>query len=146
MSDYPDRILKPKYSEKTRPSATFSTTNPTWPDPGSNPGRRGGKPATNRLSYDTALWAGIEYGKINFSGKYLCVRGHYRIMWKYYNFKAFFVACTISVFSCGDMPRWRRIRRNSFSGHPIQSEFLAITTLSRNCCGFSRVQSLREGL
>jgi hypothetical protein len=26
---------KPKYSEKTRPSATLSTTNPTWPDPGS---------------------------------------------------------------------------------------------------------------
>jgi hypothetical protein len=25
--------------------------NPTWPDPGLNPGRRGGKPATNRLSY-----------------------------------------------------------------------------------------------
>jgi hypothetical protein len=24
------------------------------PDPGSNPGRRGGKPATNRLSYGTA--------------------------------------------------------------------------------------------
>jgi hypothetical protein len=39
---------KPKYSEKTCPSATLSTTNPTWPDPGSNPGRRGGKPATNR--------------------------------------------------------------------------------------------------
>jgi hypothetical protein len=32
----------------------LSTTNPTWPDPGSNPGRRGGKPATNRLSYGTA--------------------------------------------------------------------------------------------
>jgi hypothetical protein len=42
---------KPKYSEKTYPSATFSTTNPTSPDPGSNPGRRGGKPATNLLSY-----------------------------------------------------------------------------------------------
>jgi hypothetical protein len=28
--------------------------NPTWPDPGVNPGRRGGKPATNRLSYDAA--------------------------------------------------------------------------------------------
>jgi hypothetical protein len=42
---------KPKYSEKTCPSATLSTTNPTWPDPGSNPGRRGGKPTTNRLSY-----------------------------------------------------------------------------------------------
>jgi hypothetical protein len=42
---------KPKYSEKTCPSTTLSTINPTWPDPGSNPGRRGGKPATNRLSY-----------------------------------------------------------------------------------------------
>jgi hypothetical protein len=32
---------KPKYSEKTCPSATLSiTTNPTWPDPGSNSGRR----------------------------------------------------------------------------------------------------------
>jgi hypothetical protein len=45
---------KPKYSEKTRLSATLSTRNPTWPDPGSNPGRRGGKPANNRLSYGAA--------------------------------------------------------------------------------------------
>jgi hypothetical protein len=45
---------KPKYSETTCPSATLSTTNPTWPDPGSNPGRRGGKPATNRLRYGAA--------------------------------------------------------------------------------------------
>jgi hypothetical protein len=43
-----------KYSEKTCPSATLSTTNPTWPDPGSNPGRRCGKPANNRLSYGMA--------------------------------------------------------------------------------------------
>jgi hypothetical protein len=43
-----------KYSEKTCPSATLSTTNPIWPDAGSNPGRRGGKPATNRLSYGAA--------------------------------------------------------------------------------------------
>jgi hypothetical protein len=42
---------KPKYSEKTCTGATLSTTNPTWPDLGSNPGRRGGKPATNRLNY-----------------------------------------------------------------------------------------------
>jgi hypothetical protein len=28
--------------------------NPTWPDPALNPGRRGGKPATNRLSYVAA--------------------------------------------------------------------------------------------
>jgi hypothetical protein len=36
------------------PSATLSTINPTWLDPGLNPGRRGGKPATNRLSYGEA--------------------------------------------------------------------------------------------
>jgi hypothetical protein len=46
---------KPKYSEKTCLSATSSTTNLTWPDLGSNPGRRDGKPATNRLSYGTAF-------------------------------------------------------------------------------------------
>jgi hypothetical protein len=46
---------KPKYSEKTRLSATLSTTNPTWPYPGSNPGRRCGEPATNRLSYGAAV-------------------------------------------------------------------------------------------
>jgi hypothetical protein len=46
---------KPKYSEKTCPSANLSTTFHTWPDPGSNPGRRGGKPATNRLSYGAAI-------------------------------------------------------------------------------------------
>jgi hypothetical protein len=46
---------KPKYSEKTCPSATLSTKNPTWPDPGSNPGRRGGKSVTNRLSYGAAI-------------------------------------------------------------------------------------------
>jgi hypothetical protein len=34
---------KPKYSEKTCPSATLSTTNPTGSDPGSNLGHRGGK-------------------------------------------------------------------------------------------------------
>jgi hypothetical protein len=49
---------KPKYSEKTFPSATLSTTNPTWPDPGSNPARRCGKPATNRLSYGAAPGSG----------------------------------------------------------------------------------------
>jgi hypothetical protein len=37
------------------PSATLYTTNPTWIDPGSNPGLRGERPATNRLSHGTAL-------------------------------------------------------------------------------------------
>jgi hypothetical protein len=30
------------------------TTNPTWLDPGSKPGHRCGKPATNHLSYGRA--------------------------------------------------------------------------------------------
>jgi hypothetical protein len=33
----------------------LSTTNPTWPDPGLNPGRRGGKPVTNHFSYGAAI-------------------------------------------------------------------------------------------
>jgi hypothetical protein len=38
------------------PQRHFSPSqNPTWPDPDLNPGRRGGKPATNRLSYGAAL-------------------------------------------------------------------------------------------
>jgi hypothetical protein len=45
---------KPKYSEKTCPITAFPTTNPTWLDPGLNPGRRGGKPAINRLRYGAA--------------------------------------------------------------------------------------------
>jgi hypothetical protein len=32
-----------EYSEKTCPNATLSTTNPTWPDLGSNPRGRGGR-------------------------------------------------------------------------------------------------------
>jgi hypothetical protein len=45
----------PKYSDKSCPSATLFTKNLTLLDLGSNPGRRCGKPATNRLSYGTAL-------------------------------------------------------------------------------------------
>jgi hypothetical protein len=44
---------KPKYSEKTCPSAALSITNPTC-SPDANPGRRGRKPVSNRLSYGTA--------------------------------------------------------------------------------------------
>jgi hypothetical protein len=42
-------------SEITCPSTALSTTNPTC-CPDANKGRRGGKPATNRLSYGTALF------------------------------------------------------------------------------------------
>jgi hypothetical protein len=37
---------------KTCPSATLPPTNPTWTDPGSNPGLRGG---LFSLPYDTAM-------------------------------------------------------------------------------------------
>jgi hypothetical protein len=58
---------KLKYSEKTCPSATLSTTNPTRPEPGSNPGRRGGKPATNRVSYGEAAYRRYYWGNVHFS-------------------------------------------------------------------------------
>jgi hypothetical protein len=41
---------------KTCPNGTLSTTNPTWTDPGWNPGLRGERPATNRLSHGTAFF------------------------------------------------------------------------------------------
>ena len=62
---------------KTCPSATLSTTNPTWTDPGSNPGLRDGRPATNGLSHGTlhryvaaecsSLDAGFNFKRSNFS-------------------------------------------------------------------------------
>jgi hypothetical protein len=38
--------------------------NPIWPYPGFNPGRRGGKPATNRLNYGAAFvgpWPPLQF-------------------------------------------------------------------------------------
>jgi hypothetical protein len=46
---------KPKNSEKGCSSATLSTTNLTYTDPGANPGLRGDRPATNSLTHGTAL-------------------------------------------------------------------------------------------
>jgi hypothetical protein len=45
---------KQKNSEKPCASATLSTTNPTWIDPGANPGLRGERSAANDLSHGTA--------------------------------------------------------------------------------------------
>jgi hypothetical protein len=47
------KIGKGNRSTRRKP-ATLSTTNPTRLDPRLNPGRRGGKPATNRLSSGAA--------------------------------------------------------------------------------------------
>jgi hypothetical protein len=48
---------------KTCPSATSSTTKPTWTDPGSNLGLRGERSSTNRLSHGTA-WLIVKNGVI----------------------------------------------------------------------------------
>jgi hypothetical protein len=67
---------KPKYSEKTCPTATLSTTNPTWPYLLSNPGRRGGKPTNNSLNYKVFPNPNFEQVEIvtgMYIGKYLCV-------------------------------------------------------------------------
>jgi hypothetical protein len=39
---------------QTCSSATLSTTNPTWTNPGLNPGLRGERPETNRVIHGTA--------------------------------------------------------------------------------------------
>jgi hypothetical protein len=46
-------LVEWELARETCPSATLSTTNPTRPDQGSNPGRCNGKPGTNSLSYGT---------------------------------------------------------------------------------------------
>jgi hypothetical protein len=46
-----ERQWKTSTRRKTFPSATLSTTNLTWTDPGSNPDLCGERPATNRLSH-----------------------------------------------------------------------------------------------
>jgi hypothetical protein len=43
------------------PQCHFVTTNPTC-CPDANPGSRGGKPVSNRLSYGTAFYAGFFLG------------------------------------------------------------------------------------
>jgi hypothetical protein len=47
---------------KTCSVAILSTTNPTWIDPGANPGLRGERPATNDLSHGTALSLVVNVG------------------------------------------------------------------------------------
>jgi hypothetical protein len=69
---------KPKYSEKTCPSVTLSTINPTCPDLGS-------KPATNRLSYGTA-----------FCCKYVCMCIYIYIYIYMYGFGALFSSVTFN--------------------------------------------------
>jgi hypothetical protein len=60
---------------KTCPSATLCATNPTWTDPGANPGLRGERSATKRLSHGTACFVHqvlcSETGTLNTSWRYV---------------------------------------------------------------------------
>jgi hypothetical protein len=58
---------------KTCPSATLSTTNPTWIDQGANPGLRGERLETNRLSHGTAYYVDVV--------ECLVVRLQHRVNW-----------------------------------------------------------------
>jgi hypothetical protein len=59
---------------KTCPSASLSTTNPTWTDPGSNTGLRGERPAPNRLNHGTAFDdVGIKKNVCNDSMEIYCM-------------------------------------------------------------------------
>jgi hypothetical protein len=60
---------EPKNSEKTCPSATLSTTNSIWADPGTNPGLCGERLVTNHLSH---VWPYGNIKNVLFStGKYI---------------------------------------------------------------------------
>jgi hypothetical protein len=48
-------VREVKYSEKIRPSATWSTTNPMWPDLGSDTDGLDGKMAINVFYSDTVV-------------------------------------------------------------------------------------------
>jgi hypothetical protein len=77
---------------KTCPSATLSTTNPTWTDLGSNPGLRGGRPLILLLFTCTYL-----YKNISICGSSIHAHG---LIWNYcahFNFSLYLVYGTNNV-------------------------------------------------
>jgi hypothetical protein len=56
---------------ETCPNATLSTTNPTWIDPGVNPGLRCERPGTILLSHGPALDRRLECNYCNFSARFI---------------------------------------------------------------------------
>jgi hypothetical protein len=56
-----EALVEWHWQGKTCPSATFFTINLTGNDLGSNPGFRGARPATNRLSHGTKLYLNVHF-------------------------------------------------------------------------------------
>jgi hypothetical protein len=86
--------------EEACPSATSSTINNTWPDLGSNLGRRGGKPANNRLSY------GMAYTRV-----YLSV---------WYSHVTWCVVAASLQTTSFNLPQWKKsngVRSGEWGGH-----------------------------
>jgi hypothetical protein len=83
---------------------------PTWPDRGLNPGRRVGKPATNRLSYGAAsrnellLHAISIYSSLS---EYECVIVCYNLTQRYYNsiamLRTVLTYCAIMLIGSNDI-------------------------------------------
>jgi hypothetical protein len=99
---------KPKYSEKTCPSATLPTTNPTSLDPDLNPGRRGGKPATNCLSYGAATH-GLLKGYHYFFLPYLEILCEEHSWWLYSlcnSHESFCTSCRLRSYICFRLSPW----------------------------------------
>jgi hypothetical protein len=104
------------------PSATLSTTNPTWIDPGANPGVRGERPATNRLSHGTAFLPVTIFFFIFaslfciFSSFFLPLTSHfsllYRLLFAPPHFIRIFSLFAI-LFTCID-PFWTALRSQTF--------------------------------
>jgi hypothetical protein len=68
--------------------------NPTWSDPGLNPGRRGGKPATNRLSYGAAkdkLACYISTSSSNSISSNYATGCMLNLVWRYYEISMFWL-------------------------------------------------------
>jgi hypothetical protein len=77
---------KPKNSEKACPSATLSTTNHTWIDPGANPRLSGERPDTNDQSHGTAHVCVYSFPlKTLFSRPTSSITSHYLASYRIYS-------------------------------------------------------------
>jgi hypothetical protein len=71
--------------------------NPTWPDPGLNLGRRGGKPATNRLRYGAAI---MSVSKLHFYPHvyYVCSEPLKVLVFSSVKCNFYFLGCITGVY------------------------------------------------